>query len=223
MLCKIISEWEILQEEAAGVDEVFHNLQKDSEGNALDTPYYFSSWAYNLKLTMMEKILFLGFELDLYGQHEYIMVYWYVQCVLGSRAYLLDRISNYVDSDNSNDYLRTNQLLNQAKKSLSEAMLKILATAKHAGQFDQQRHDFDHEETRYEQRFKPFVQLLSPPHPSYDMFLETLDIDDLDVSQMKQIIKHDLMETKKIYEKVIAMTAKETNSEMYHDAFIEVK
>lgn len=76
MLCKILSEWEILQEEAAGVDEVFHNLLKDQEGNPIDTPYYFSSWAYNLKLTMIEKTLFLGFELDLYGTHEYIMVYW---------------------------------------------------------------------------------------------------------------------------------------------------
>jgi hypothetical protein len=77
MLCKVVAEWEILQEEAAGVDEVFHNLQMDEEGEApLSTPYYFSSWAYNIKLSMIEKILFLGFELDLYGQHEYIMIYW---------------------------------------------------------------------------------------------------------------------------------------------------
>jgi hypothetical protein len=74
MLCKVVAEWEILQEEAAGVDEVFHALEKDKEGS--QTPYYFSSWAYNLKLTMIEKILYLGFELDLYGSHEYIMIYW---------------------------------------------------------------------------------------------------------------------------------------------------
>lgn len=76
MLCKVVAEWEILQEEAAGVDEVFHNLQTDDQETALSTPYYFSSWAYNIKLSMIEKILFLGFELDLYGQHEYIMIYW---------------------------------------------------------------------------------------------------------------------------------------------------
>lgn len=74
MLCKVVAEWEILQEEAAGVDEVFHALEKDKEDS--QTPYYFSSWAYNLKLTMIEKILYLGFELDLYGSHEYIMIYW---------------------------------------------------------------------------------------------------------------------------------------------------
>lgn len=76
MLCKVVAEWEILQEEAAGVDEVFHILQKDEDQNPISTPYYFSSWAYNIKLTMIEKILFLGFELDLYGSHEYIMIYW---------------------------------------------------------------------------------------------------------------------------------------------------
>lgn len=76
MLCKVVSEWEILQEEAAGVDEVYHMLQTDEEGDPLSAPYYFSSWAYNIKLTMIEKILYLGFELDLYGSHEYVMIYW---------------------------------------------------------------------------------------------------------------------------------------------------
>jgi hypothetical protein len=89
MLCKVVSEWEILQEEAAGVDEVFHSLQKDKEGNLLETPYYFSSWAYNLKLTMIEKILFLGFELDLYGPHEYIMIYWYIDLQNTNKVFFL--------------------------------------------------------------------------------------------------------------------------------------
>jgi hypothetical protein len=75
MLCKVVAEWEILQEEAAGIDEVFHALQ-EYDGEDVATPYYFSSWAYNIKLSMIEKILFLGFELDLYGSHEYVMVFW---------------------------------------------------------------------------------------------------------------------------------------------------
>lgn len=76
MLCKVILEWEILQEEAAGVDELFHDLLEEEYQNLDSTAYYFSSWAYNIKLMMMEKILYLGFELDLYGEHEYVMIYW---------------------------------------------------------------------------------------------------------------------------------------------------
>ena len=77
MLCKMVAEWEILQEEAAAVDEVFHALQENEENDEEEnTPYYYSTWAYSIKLSIIEKILFLGFELDLYGSHEYIMIYW---------------------------------------------------------------------------------------------------------------------------------------------------
>ncbi|KAL7317714.1 N-alpha-acetyltransferase, non-catalitic subunit, variant 2 [Mucor circinelloides] len=223
MLCKVVAEWEILQEEAAGVDEVFHALEKDKEDTA--TPYYFSSWAYNLKLTMIEKILYLGFELDLYGQHEYIMVYWYTQCVLGSRAYLLDRISNFMDQTiqipDVYNYLRTKQLMNHSKKCLSEAMLKLLLTAKHTNQFDQRTLVFDDEETRYLHRFKPFIPLISPPHPTYQQFSEIVNIEDFDVSRMKEIIKNDFAEAKKVLEGLLAMSPEETNTDMCHDHFKE--
>ncbi|KAI9471887.1 MAG: Mak10 subunit, NatC N-terminal acetyltransferase-domain-containing protein [Benjaminiella poitrasii] len=224
ILCKMVSEWEILQEEAAGVDEVFHALLKDKDGNVLDTPYYFSSWAYNLKLTMIEKILFLGFELDLYGAHEYIMIYWYVQCVLGSRAYLLERIYNYADQSTTNDvynYLSANQSLTHARKKLSEAMLKIFLVVKYSGQFDQRERVFDDEKTRYVHRFKPFAKLMSPPHPSYGMFLETVRVSDLDIPALLDIIKSDLTEAKKTLETVLTMSAEETNTEMCHDDFKE--
>ncbi|KAI9257790.1 Mak10 subunit, NatC N-terminal acetyltransferase-domain-containing protein [Helicostylum pulchrum] len=225
MLCKVIAEWEILQEEAAGVDEVFHSLQKDENQNPISTPYYFSSWAYNIKLTMIEKILYLGFELDLYGDHEYIMIYWYIQCVLGSRDYLLERISNYIDTTSTGKniygYLMTNQRLNQAKKSLSEAILKILLCAENSGQWNQRQVIFDNEETRYLQRFKPFKNLISPPHPSYETFLSTIEIDDFDIDMMKTIITNDLDEAKKMLDSLLTMSAEETNTEMCRERFVE--
>lgn len=139
----------------------------------------------------------------------------------------MERIAGYVDpslsSTEVDNYLHTSQFLNHAKKCLSEAMLKILVTAKHLGQFDLQIHDFDDEETRYGHRFKPFVNLLSPPHPPYSTFLEMLDVAELDVTQMKQVIKRDLTGAKKTLEEVVASGAKETNSEMFHDGFIEVR
>ncbi|CEP10292.1 hypothetical protein [Parasitella parasitica] len=224
MLCKVVTEWEILQEEAAGVDEVFHALERDQED--MQTPYYFSSWAYNLKLTMIEKILFLGFELDLYGSHEYIMIYWYIQCVLGSRAYLLDRISNFVDQTIKKpgvyNYLRTNQMMNHSKKCLSEAVLKLLLTVKHTNQFDQRGLVFDDEETRYAHRFKPFVSLISPPHPTYQQYLEIVNIENFDVSRMKEIIRNDFAESKKVLEGLLIMSPEETNTEMCHDDFKDV-
>ncbi|KAI8643537.1 Mak10 subunit, NatC N-terminal acetyltransferase-domain-containing protein [Parasitella parasitica] len=221
MLCKVVAEWEILQEEAAGVDEVFHALERDQED--VQTPYYFSSWAYNLKLTMIEKILYLGFELDLYGSHEYIMIYWYIQCVLGSRAYLLDRISNFMDQTIKKpdvyNYLGTSQMTNHSKKCLSEAMLKLLLTIKHTNQFDQRALVFDDEETRYAHRFKSFVSLISPPHLTYQQYSEIVNIENFDAPRMREIIKNDFAESKKTLEGLLTMTPTETNTEMCHDDF----
>ncbi|KAL0075348.1 Mak10 subunit, NatC N-terminal acetyltransferase-domain-containing protein [Phycomyces blakesleeanus] len=89
--CKIVKEWDALQETVATVDEMFHEIS----GN--DTiPYYMSSWVFNIKLDMMENILGLGFELELYGIHEYIMVYWYMQNVLDSRVFLINRVQKFI-------------------------------------------------------------------------------------------------------------------------------
>lgn len=254
MLCKFVGEWEILQEEAAVVDEVFHALYGTEE---VDNPYYFSSWAYNIKLSMIEKILFLGFELDLYGPHEYIMIYWYIQCVLGSRAYLLERIRNFMDTSSKAErafnYLRTHQLLTHGKKTLSEGILKTLLSAKFTHQWDQKRLVFDNEETRYLHRFKPFIPLVSPAHPPYEMYIESLEIDDFNedlikaelerysrgakksleervaershenLKRMKEVIKADLSEAKRMFEDVLTMSAEETNTEMCHTKFTEVR
>lgn len=146
--------------------------------------------------------------------------------MLGSRDYLLERISNYIDTTSTDKniygYLMTNQRLNQAKKSLSEAILKILLCAENAGQWNQHLVIFDNEETRYLQRFKPFRNLISPPHPSYETFLSTIEIDDFDINMMKTIITNDLDEAKKILDSLLTMSVEETNTEMCHERFVEV-
>lgn len=145
---------------------------------------------------------------------------------MGSRAYLLERISTYIDqalkSPTLFSYIRTNQLLNHAKKSLSEAVLKTLLCAENTAQWDQRKLVFDNEETRYLHRFKSFVSLISPPHPSYELFLETVKIDEFDVDRMKEIIKKDLDEAKKVLDVLLTMPEEDTNTEMCHDQFTEV-
>lgn len=139
---------------------------------------------------------------------------------------MLERISTYIEQSSKSadlyNYVRTNQLLNHGKKSLSEAVLKILLCAKNTGQWGQRKLVFDNEETRYLHRFKSFIPLISPPHPSYELFLETVEIDDFDVDRMKEIITKDLEQTKKVLEHVLSMSAEETNTEMCHDRFTEV-
>ncbi|KAI8979808.1 hypothetical protein BDF20DRAFT_532982 [Mycotypha africana] len=253
MLGKLIAEWEILQEEAAGVDEVFHRLvEQQLQGiengafiaeSSADTaaPYYFSSWAYDLKLNMIEKILFLGFELELYGPHEYIMIYWYLQCVLGSRTFLLERMTSFTVEQTSSspavlanskqttsttevvDYVQVSQLLTQTKKILCEAILKLLLTAQYTGQLRQFKPIFDDEETRYTQRFKPFAALSSPPHPTYPMFLENITVEEMDVPQMLMIIKTDLERVRRYLEHILVLMPEEVNMDKCFDYFKSVR
>lgn len=50
-------------------------LANSCEQNKDFAPYYLSCWAYHVKLECMETVLLLGFELELYGVHEYTMIY----------------------------------------------------------------------------------------------------------------------------------------------------
>jgi len=36
------------------------------------------SWVYHMKFIIVETILFMGFELDLYQPYEYLLIYWHI-------------------------------------------------------------------------------------------------------------------------------------------------
>lgn len=75
-LRKIIRLWESIQEEAEMLDEEIHNFMDLNLDNTPLLPFYFVSWVYNMKLWVMEWLLMLGFELELYSTFEYSMIYW---------------------------------------------------------------------------------------------------------------------------------------------------
>jgi hypothetical protein len=119
-------------------------------------------------------------------------------------------------------YVRTNQLLTHAKKTLCEAILKMLISGSHTKQWDQRKLVFDNEKTRYLHRFKSFVSLISPPHPPFELFKKTIDIQDFDLDRMKEVIKNDLSEAKKMLENLLTLSAAETYTDMCREKFTEV-
>lgn len=86
-LRKIVQLWETLQEQAevfdADVHAVLEELRVQHKGDTEDeedqeqpaAPFYFVSWVYHMKLWVMEWLLLLGSELELYSPFEYSMVY----------------------------------------------------------------------------------------------------------------------------------------------------
>ncbi|KAG0232949.1 Mak10 subunit, NatC N-terminal acetyltransferase-domain-containing protein [Mortierella sp. GBAus27b] len=89
-LRKIVQLWESLQEEAEAFDEEIHSTMELTQDRP--PPFYFVSWVYNMKLWVMEWLLLLGFELELYSTFEYSMIYGYVHSVLGSHIQHIRRI-----------------------------------------------------------------------------------------------------------------------------------
>ncbi|KAG1143589.1 hypothetical protein G6F37_006800 [Rhizopus arrhizus] len=204
------SEWQILEEEAAGIDELFHDVLLS--GADSEMPYYFSSWAYHIKLTIMEKILFLGFELELYGQHEYAMILWYTRILLDSRNFLLSRIDQFIECESS--YVRTQLYLGHATSALTEGLLRMAVTVEHTHQWNKRKPVFDDGMTRYLQRFKPFLNLASPPLPQYESYLATMDMGEFDIEAMKAAIKENLLNAKRLFNDVLKASNEEKSSDM---------
>ncbi|KAG0373484.1 hypothetical protein BGX24_011639 [Mortierella sp. AD032] len=111
-LRKIVQLWESLQEQAEIFDADVHTVleeirieQRAAESTGEEeiqepaAPFYFVSWVYHMKLWVMEWLLLLGSELELYSSFEYSMVYAYVDSVLGSHAQHLQRIRSIVETE----------------------------------------------------------------------------------------------------------------------------
>ncbi|KAK4187605.1 putative mak10 subunit [Podospora australis] len=103
-LCHSIQDWETVQVDA---EEIDHLLQFQIEeqplrytplgslpGTQVDPTFSLplSSWAYLYKLRMMEWIVQLGFELEVYAPDELAGMYWYLSNLAGQRAHLIHRI-----------------------------------------------------------------------------------------------------------------------------------
>ncbi|KAG1468031.1 hypothetical protein G6F56_004071 [Rhizopus delemar] len=214
-LCKMVSEWQILEEEAASIDDLFHDLF--FKNNEAAMPYYFSSWAYHIKMSIMEKILFMGFELELYGQHEYTMILWYTRILLDSRNFLLSRIDQFAERESS--YVRMQLYINHGTSALTEGLLRIAVTVKHTHQWNQRKPVFDDGMTRYLQRFKPFLSLASPPLPQYESYIATMDTGALDLDTMKMAIKDNFSKAKKLFNETLKMSDEEKSTEMCSEYF----
>ncbi|KAG0189080.1 hypothetical protein DFQ28_003928 [Apophysomyces sp. BC1034] len=235
ILHKVLGEWEMLQEEAAGIDEALQEISSTAS-----QPYYLSSWAYHLKLSMMENILELGFELDLYGTHEYVMVYWYLQYVLDSHRFLLERIIGHL-SPSEPQFNRRKQkskakinanpvpssdiqsllLINQAKKNLSAGSYKILVAMQKSQQLNIRPVLFDDEATRFRHRLKPFTQLASPPFPSYDLYVKTITTDSAYQEGLLKAASVDFSTAKRALEAILALDITVLKTDMCHEAFQE--
>ncbi|KAG0054904.1 hypothetical protein BGZ83_010128 [Gryganskiella cystojenkinii] len=133
-LRKIVLLWETLQAEAEVFDEEVHlvmdeihrlelgNENPDDEGDRQERMkrYYFVSWTYQMKLWVMEWMLMLGSELELYALFEYPMIY----CILESHAQHARRIRYVLGADAQEDKERQEIIARALKRKLKNKKKK---------------------------------------------------------------------------------------------------
>ncbi|KAJ1882124.1 N-alpha-acetyltransferase, non-catalitic subunit [Coemansia sp. RSA 486] len=89
---KYLTSWDVLQGEAEELDSWLYVISSGADNRASEmeavnpafNPFWFSSWAYHMKLMMMENALQIGVRLDLYLDYELPMIYGYGAQILQS-------------------------------------------------------------------------------------------------------------------------------------------
>ncbi|KAI9468681.1 Mak10 subunit, NatC N-terminal acetyltransferase-domain-containing protein [Zychaea mexicana] len=237
IMCKVLNEWEMLQDEAAVIDEKIQNLAHfDSPQN------YFSSWAYLVKLEMMETIVLLGFELELYGSNEYVMMYLYLIEVLKAQELLLEHVQTQIvlqrneasnvdkkgkgrkipqettaSFDHAIQCVQSQRYQNEAQIRMASGICNLLlAVIYETHQLDLLKPRFDDEATRFRQRTKPFLGIASPPQPTVEAIAKTIETN---ASLDKNDILAHLQAALKKIEMVNNMSTEQTRTEMCRDSF----
>lgn len=80
-LCHAATDWDQFQIDTEKVDnEIAHFTGEEGLklGDQSIFAFPLSSWIYHYKLRIMETIVLLGFELDIYQPWEYGGMFWYV-------------------------------------------------------------------------------------------------------------------------------------------------
>ncbi|KAK9761882.1 N-alpha-acetyltransferase, non-catalitic subunit [Basidiobolus ranarum] len=235
VMCKLLREWETLQEEAEHIDEQFHLIFKYDPSSL---PFFYSSWVYHRKLNLMVQIAQLGFDLELFAEHEYLMVYWYMDYLLGAHNQHLERIANVtltcaqgrekaIPSQDTQNFLSTlspleiQRILVVGLRETTRGVYLTIAAFHRTGHIKKPSLKFNNEHTRFWHRFRMYNRLVSPAPLSYNDYQETL-------RQIEAISIHDLFITalrsfqtaKSVMESLIGLGESEVFSELSYNEFI---
>ncbi|KAF2688921.1 amino-acid N-acetyltransferas-like protein subunit Mak10 [Lentithecium fluviatile CBS 122367] len=191
MLTHVIIAWDFLQVDAALVDaDLMATCQQlGVEPQVLDNPL--TAWVYVKKLWMMEKVVLLGFEQDIYLPDEFAGMYYFLSVVAAKRAAELDRCEKHVgertmqligasryqdaqDVDDMGPYVDSE--LQQAKgvSEFAKALYRFYTILLYLGLIPHLKRPFSTEELRYELRMKPFLALQPVEVPLFAEFQAAL-------------------------------------------------
>ncbi|KAK1832761.1 N-alpha-acetyltransferase 35, NatC auxiliary subunit [Podospora conica] len=203
-LCHSIQDWEAVQMEAEDIDQLLQ-VQLDEQPMTYpqdappgSPPAYslpLSSWAYLYKLRLMEWIVQLGFELEVYQADELAGMYWYLSHLAKTRARHIERIQAFTvkrygelrktpafpnpafpttplerEYTRSMRYLRATLLDAVITWELAEALSCLYTVLLRLGLVAPPPRPYSTDELRYDIRMKPFAAVHLPDLPTFEEF-----------------------------------------------------
>ncbi|KAK4205748.1 putative MAK10 subunit [Triangularia verruculosa] len=240
-LCHSIQDWETVQVDAEEIDQLLR-LQIDEKPHVYpptgdeDTsgvePTYslpLSSWAYLYKLRLMEWIVQLGFELDIYAPDELAGMYWYLSDLARHRARLVDRISYFTKLRAAEEkggataaqeaaFIRSKHYLYQASFDaaitweMADAMSNMYAALGRLGLIVPPPRPYSTDELRYDVRMKPFGTIGLPELPSWEVYRASTDRAQVETEKLLEDARLSLEQAQRGLEVVARMSEKESFS-----------
>ncbi|KAI5787129.1 Mak10 subunit, NatC N-terminal acetyltransferase-domain-containing protein [Geopyxis carbonaria] len=213
-LCHLILDWDSLQVEAEEVDTELRDLTGEEPLVTAEGPpaYSFplSSWVYHYKLRMMEWIILLGFELDIYQPHESSGSYWYLQHYLRTRIGHLERIRTFLrppasESSSNEEYQKTQSFVNfqlleaTAMQELATALVYLYGTLNRLGLLEVPAQPYGTDLLRYELRMKPFLHIGCPEVVPFEIFQNIVDNSEIATADLLEFAKDNITQAKKLY------------------------
>ncbi|KAH6900172.1 Mak10 subunit, NatC N-terminal acetyltransferase-domain-containing protein [Thelonectria olida] len=196
-LCHIIRDWEALQVDAEEIDELIQNKTKEvplrlrMNGTIIQTfSLPLSSWTYLYKLRLMEWIVQLGFELEVYQPDEYAGMYWYLNFLSDWREQHLKRLDTMIQQQ-LKEFAASPQQVDPAGKHQLERSLTFIALQRldaavtwrlsyslsclyavlaRLGLLKAPPRPLSSDELRYELRMRPFASIGLPALPTFEEF-----------------------------------------------------
>jgi hypothetical protein len=187
MLRHVIAGWDALQAETSLIDSDISAAASEMGISEAVMEFSLSTWVYHKKLWMIEKVILLGFEQDIYLPDEFAGMYLFLSLIATRRKELLRRVDAHYMAHGSNllaqRKLREKQEVDEAQPytasliaeaegtaSLSLALARFYIVLLYLHLLPIPSRPFSTEKLRYEVRMKPFLALQPPEAPDFEDF-----------------------------------------------------
>lgn len=240
-LYHVVRAWDSLQVEA---EEIDFSIQQVSGEQPVEGQFSLplASWTYLYKLKMMEAIVQLGFELELYQTDELHSMYWYLENLSEHRTSHEQRIKKYLSKhlhflasqpspppgseaqmERAMNHIRLSILHSTATSEFSQALSYIYTVLHQLGLIVPPPRPYSDDEMRYQLRMKPFASIGLPEMPTL-RDIEALQRSGLSVLVQLEMADDAIRKATRLFKNMSKLTPKEAFAVGCHDRWLaEIK